>query len=841
MRCQWTMGLWLATFTAVCTPSSHADTLDVPASYGTIQAAMDAAANGDVVLVAPGTYQENLDFKGKAITVTSSGGATVTILDGSASPQSVVTFQTGEGSGSTLDGFHLKNGTGVPYDLGGSFPDRCGGGIFCADASPRIINNILSENSVTGLSSMYEWYNGLGAGIFIDGGQPVVANNLLFDNRILPSLDGPGRGAGIYCHDSTAFLTNNTITNNHGSGLGVENGAPTLSNTILWNNFPEREESNAQIQDLSSAMVVTNCLVEGGWTGNGIVDANPRFLNPFLQDYHVVQSSPCVDAGDNSAPGLQGTDWEGDTRSSGLAVDIGADEFTTPLGAPGIRHVPTDHSTIQAALDAAYPADEVVVSAGTYLETLNFHGKVVTVRGEDGPFATIIDGQQSGSVVQFVASEGRESVLEGVTITGGLADRGGGILCLATSPTIRDCIVHHNEANQQGGGLYADHGTPWIEGNTFHANAVVAGGNLAQGGGLRFGFQTDPVVLGNRITQNTSITWGGGISLSGSQSTALVEENWIEGNTAVSGGGLLVEFSVDLTLRNNHFLHNSATLSDGGALRIGSWSPVRIEGCVFHGNSAGDQGGVIYAGLQNDFDILHCTVTDNSASLGGVMYLDGADATVRNSILWNNGTTQAWLEDGTWGTELSVEDSVFDGGAAAVHLDGGSILNLGSNVLQTDPMLVDLPNGDVHLTWSSPCRDTANGTLPDLPNSDFESDPRAEGVAPDMGADEFHPHLYWTGQGAPGGAFELKVVGVPGTAPVVLFVGSGVFETPFTAGVGLWWLVPPFVSGPLPVIPANGVLVLPATLPPGLTVPIDIPMQTLIGSELSNLSVINVE
>ena len=70
-------------------------TIHVPADQSTIQAAINAAKNGDTVLVAPGTYIENINFNGKAITVTSSGGPSVTIIDGRAKA-SVVTFNTGE-------------------------------------------------------------------------------------------------------------------------------------------------------------------------------------------------------------------------------------------------------------------------------------------------------------------------------------------------------------------------------------------------------------------------------------------------------------------------------------------------------------------------------------------------------------------------------------------------------------------------------------------------------------------------------------------------------------------------------------------------------------------------
>jgi len=74
------VGLVLAVF-LVSVGSGFADTIHVPADYATIQGAIDAAVNGDIVLVAPGTYVENLDFLGKAITVQSSDGAEVTVVD----------------------------------------------------------------------------------------------------------------------------------------------------------------------------------------------------------------------------------------------------------------------------------------------------------------------------------------------------------------------------------------------------------------------------------------------------------------------------------------------------------------------------------------------------------------------------------------------------------------------------------------------------------------------------------------------------------------------------------------------------------------------------------------
>src|SRR5437867_11657103 len=93
--------------------TARAATINVPASQPTIQAAINAASNGDTVLVEPGTYRENINFMGKAITVPSSGGPAVTTIDGGVA-RSVVAFTPNEGTNSVLSGLTFTNGLG--YD-----------------------------------------------------------------------------------------------------------------------------------------------------------------------------------------------------------------------------------------------------------------------------------------------------------------------------------------------------------------------------------------------------------------------------------------------------------------------------------------------------------------------------------------------------------------------------------------------------------------------------------------------------------------------------------------------------------------------------------------------------
>ena len=171
---------------------------------------------------------------------------------------------------------------------------------------------------------------------------------------------------------------------------------------------------------------------------------------------------------------------------------------------PVTRDVPGEYTTIQAAIDASYDQDTVLISPGTYQENISYDGKNIVVIStylleNDSTIIdqTIINGNENGSVVIFAAGESENSVLQGLTLTNGngnYADPdgngsyytyGGGVYCQNTSPILKDLIIKDNSGNEGGGGgIFCYNASPTLIGCTISDNITndVGGGLYARDG-----------------------------------------------------------------------------------------------------------------------------------------------------------------------------------------------------------------------------------------------------------------------------------------------------------------------------------------------------------------------
>ena len=219
---------------------SFATTINVPAEYPSIQAGINAALDGDTVLVADSTYYENINFKGKTITVVShflmDGNSThidSRIIDGSQSSNpdsaSVVLFTSGEDSNSVICGFTLKGGYGTKTGWPWIGYVNTGGGIYCINSSPSILNSTITGNGNSGgfIKGMYAKPYFLNVRIINNNSNGYFGSGIQFHDGCAPnfknveiSYNTGGNGGGIYCMQSDPNLSNVSVHHNLAHELG---------------------------------------------------------------------------------------------------------------------------------------------------------------------------------------------------------------------------------------------------------------------------------------------------------------------------------------------------------------------------------------------------------------------------------------------------------------------------------------------------------------------------------------------------------------------------------------------------------------------------------------------
>ncbi len=188
------------------TTEETGEVITVPGDYPTIQSAINAAIYGDEIVVSPGKYVENINFRGKNIVLRSTEPTDPcivagTIIDGN-QIGTVVTFLGSEPSSCILSGFTITNGH-----------EKSCGGIRGNGTPAKIQNNIISGNSAEG-------YSAYGGGIcYCDG---TVQNNIISENSAIGQ--SYGMGGGLYQCDGT--IQDNLIMDNSATATGTPYGPP---------------------------------------------------------------------------------------------------------------------------------------------------------------------------------------------------------------------------------------------------------------------------------------------------------------------------------------------------------------------------------------------------------------------------------------------------------------------------------------------------------------------------------------------------------------------------------------------------------------------------------------
>jgi hypothetical protein len=333
----------------------------VPGAYNKIWKTVWAAKDGDVVLVRPGTYVENIDFFGKSVILRSDkdgdpntrdldpGG---TVIDGNQSG-SVVYFGRLEERDAVIEGFTITNGSGTMDWIGSVY----GGGLFCErGADPIIRDNIITGNTAGGDHGKgggicCHWYshaviarnliyNNLatawGGGICVyQLSYTKIYNNVIYENASLED------GGGLYLYGSDPKMRrgrgendlqvyHNTVVDNwageYGGGFSLVSVWCDIRNSIVWGN--EAPNSPQIYEGWFTEAHISFCDVEGGYSGyltDHIIDQDPLFADPKADDYHITRRSPCINRGANEF--ALADDFDGNERPYMGTADMGADEF----------------------------------------------------------------------------------------------------------------------------------------------------------------------------------------------------------------------------------------------------------------------------------------------------------------------------------------------------------------------------------------------------------------------------------------------------------------------------------------------------------------------------------
>jgi hypothetical protein len=483
-------------------------------------------------------------------------------------------------------------------------------------------------------------------------------------------------------------------------------------------------------------------------------------------------------------------------------------------------------ASIQVGIDAAADGDSVIVDDGTYVgqsnTNLDFAGRAITLRSRNGPQFTIIDCQNDGRGFYFHSGEDANSVLDGFTITRGLVSgpwsegRGGGICCVGSGPTIKNCVITRNSASHRGGGIFSGD----------ESNAMISQCTISEnsGGGVFFGNSGTVVNINSTITHCIiARNSGSGITCYNSLyygDGATITHCTISDNSAGEGGGIRCRYNTP-NITNCIISGNSSTCTHcsygGGGGIFCEWrADPTIDNCIISGNSTASAGvcgggGGIHCNYESHPTITNSTIVSNTTGRdgGGIFCTNSSSAAVVNTIIWSNtaeinGPDIALVDCNVHGHRpgrITVSYSDVKGGRAQVYVEAYCTLNWGLGNIKTDPCFAEPgfwahandpnvtvepndPNaawidGDYHLrspagrwdpgrnTWvidgdTSSCIDAGN------PDSDWTAELWPHGKRINMGAFGGTPQASMSLSGA-GNIADLNNDGAVGYTDLMLF------------------------------------------------------------------------
>ena len=417
--------------------SALAREINVPADYPTIQAAIDAAQTNDVVIVAPGTYPENINFNGKAITVRSSGGAGVTTIDGH-NLDFAVTFETGEPRAAVVQGFTFTQGGlysawGAPTIQECTFVNQSGAfgtGCYMPNSSTLVTDCVFRDNQLQyGDAALLQMFGNTTQ-------QPIV-RNCTFENNTAGA--GYFRGVAIFLSDPNiaATVENCTFANNHAQS-GVVFVQHQNGSTIRGCTFTENTAT--------------------GWGGGVFVGDTDT--NPMIQHCLFQNNSSAIQGGAVLISFAGGGTFS-DCRFSGNQAPLGGAVYAQNLSSP-VNFVRCDFTTNTATWNGG----AIRLQASQFgIECLDCHF-LQNATGNTGGGGGTVDLDGVGG-----------STFRNCVFAGNSTRVGGGIHAIsATDVTVYGCVITGNTAQDLGGGIELCQVTGAIGNCTIARNVMSHGG-----------------------------------------------------------------------------------------------------------------------------------------------------------------------------------------------------------------------------------------------------------------------------------------------------------------------------------------------------------------------------